>query len=204
MLTAGCMQSSSNTAEEVCTALSDKYGEEFQAVSIGDRIDTNHSKLYVHPISNEEVLFTAVIDDNTGKITDNYIVETVNLQIKDKLKENCKKKGIETEARVMAITRNGLEINTNKKHSPESFMKEYDLNNYLVYLIAKQNDITTEEIKEVIKKTEEELNIKMLVVGYILDEGYDECSEEMKKYPEISKTMIESYNPVASFDYIPI
>ena len=73
-----CSKINNDTANDVCSALSEKYGESFVAVKIGDRFNTDSAKLYVHPADNEDILFTARINKDTGAVEDNYIEEKVN------------------------------------------------------------------------------------------------------------------------------
>lgn len=63
-----CSKINNDTANDVCSALSEKYGESFVAVKIGDRFNTDSAKLYVHPADNEDILFTARINKDTGAV----------------------------------------------------------------------------------------------------------------------------------------
>lgn len=82
-----CSKINNDTANDVCSALSEKYGESFVAVKIGDRFNTDSAKLYVHPADNEDILFTARINKDTGAVEDNYIEEKVNYQVEEYFEE---------------------------------------------------------------------------------------------------------------------
>ncbi len=194
-----CSKVNHDTANEVCTALSEKYGEEFEVVRIGDRFNTDHAKLYVHPADNEELLFIAHIERDTGEVTDNYVTEKVNYEIEVILQKAFYEEGITTKAICMVVTRNELDVE-NKSFTPESFMAEYGFENYMIYLIVEENGVTARKICAAMQSAGERVKVKMVVIGYVFDEAaYAECTANMKQYPQMSTTMIEKCGPVVSF-----
>ena len=131
-----CSKINNDTANDVCSALSEKYGESFVAVKIGDRFNTDSAKLYVHPADNEDILFTARINKDTGAVEDNYIEEKVNYQVEDTLKNAFELNGISAASRCMVVTRDTLSVET-EEYTPQTFSEKYGFTNYTVYLALK-------------------------------------------------------------------
>lgn len=195
-----CSKINNETANDVCTALSEKYGESFVAVKIGDRFNTDSAKLYVHPADNESILFTARINKDTGDVEDNYIEEKINYQVEEILREEFSQNGISVASRCMVVTKDPLSVN-NENYTPKSFSEKYGFNHYTVYLALKNGDYTAADILDAVKSANENIGVKLVIAGYVFDEGnYLECANEIQSTPDISITMIESKSPVSSFD----
>ncbi len=195
-----CSKINNETANDVCTALSEKYGESFVAVKIGDRFNNDSAKLYVHPADNESILFTARINKDTGVVEDNYIEEKVNYQVEDILKDAFAQKGISASSRCMVVTKNPFSVNNND-YTPKSFSEEYGFNHYTIYLVLKDGEYSASEILSAVKSANETVGVKLVIVGYVLgDEGYSKCVSDIQSNPDMSITMIEAKSPISSFD----
>jgi hypothetical protein len=195
-----CSELNNKTANDVCDALSEKYEESFVAVKIGDRFNTNSAKLYVHPSDNENILFTASINKDTGIVEDNYIEEKVNYQVEEILKNAFEKNGISSSSRSMVITNDTLDV-MKKDYTPKSFSDEYEFDHYTIYLVLKEGNYSSSEILDSIKAANETIGVNLVVVGYIFnEERYLECSSEIQSNPDMGITLIESKSPLSSFD----
>lgn len=195
-----CSKINNETANDVCTALSEKYGESFVAVKIGDRFNTDSAKLYVHPDDNESILFTARINKDTGTVEDNFIEEKVNYQVEDILKNAFEQKGISVASRCMVVTKDPLSVDKDE-YTPQSFSEKYGFNHYTIYLVLKDGSYAASEILSAVKAASETIGVKLVIAGYIFDEdGYRECVSEIQSTPDISITMIEGKSPIFSFD----
>lgn len=195
-----CSKINNETANDVCTALSEKYGESFTVVKIGDRFNTDSAKLYVHPANNEDILFTARINKDTGKVEDNYIEEKINYQVEEILKDAFSKKGINVASRCMVVTREPISVD-NENYTPQSFSKKYCFDHYTIYLVLKNGNYAVSDILDAVKNANENIGVKLIIAGYVFDESnYLECVNEIQSTPDISVTMIESKLPVSSFD----
>lgn len=195
-----CSKINNETANDVCTALSEKYGESFVAVKIGDRFNTDSAKLYVHPADNENILFTARINKDTGAVEDNYIEEKVNYQVEDILKDAFEQKGISATSRCMVVTKDPLSVDKNE-YTPKSFSEEYGFSHYTIYLVLKDGDYSSSEILSAVKSANETIGVKLVIAGYVFGEdGYSDCASEIQSTPDISITLIEAKSPTSSFD----
>lgn len=195
-----CSKINNETANDVCAALSEKYGESFVAVKIGDRFNTDSAKLYVHPAENENLLFTARINKDTGAVEDNYIEEKVNYQVEDTLKNAFEQKGISAVSRCMVITKDPLSVD-NGDYTPQGFSEKYGFNHYTIYLVLKEGDYSAADVLSVVKSTNETIGVKLVVAGYVFEgNAYSECASEIQSTPDISITLIEAKSPISSFD----
>lgn len=195
-----CSKINNETANDVCTALSEKYGESIVAVKIGDRLNTDSAKLYVHPADNEDILFTARINKDTGTVEDNYIEEKVNYQVEDLLKSAFNQEGITVASRCMVVTKDPINAENND-FTPKSFSEKYSFNHYTIYLVIKDGSYSASDVLNAVKSANEAVGVKLVIAGYVFGEdGYSECVSEMQSTPDISLTMIEAFSPEASFD----
>lgn len=194
-----CSKVNNDTANEVCAALSEKYGESFEATKIGDRFNTDSAKLYIHPSDNDELLFTASINRTTGEVTDDYVTEKVNYQVEKSIREEFNAVGVSADSRCMVVTRNEL-VTENEEYNPESFMERYSFDNYMVYLIINGDGMSVDKIHSAITQIGKNLNVKLIIAGYVFDSTYGDCLTELKQSPEMSITMIEAHNPTSTFD----
>ena len=180
-----CSKINNDTANDVCSALSEKYGESFVAVKIGDRFNTDSAKLYVHPADNEDILFTARINKDTGAVEDNYIEEKVNYQVEDTLKNAFELNGISVASRCMVVTRDTLSVET-EEYTPQTFSEKYGFTHYTVYLVLKDGTYTAHDVLNAVKFANDTIGVKRV--------------SEIQSTPDISITMIEAISPISSFD----
>ena len=196
------MSGCSDTASMVCDALSEKYGDFFVAVKKGDRIDTNHTKLYIHPEGQEDLLFTATINKKNGIVEDDYVSQLVNYEVERIVKKQFKKISMDTYAQSMVVMRNPLDV-TFEEYTPKSFQEKYKFEHYTIYLAVEQENFSLEKAQQALKNANKEIGVNLVVVGFVFDSAkFDKCVEEMKGNPEMSVTLIEKYMPVKSFDVI--
>lgn len=195
-----CSKINNETVNDVCTALSEKYGESFVAVKIGDRFNTDSAKLYVHPADNESILFTARINKDTGNVEDNYIEEKINYQVEDVLKNAFGQNGISIASRCMVVAKDPLNVEIDE-YTPQSFSEKYGFNHYTIYLALKDGSYTASNILSAVKSANETIGVKLVIAGYIFEEeNYSKCVSEIQSTPDISITMIEALSPTSSFD----
>lgn len=195
-----CSKINKETANDVCAALSEKYGESFVAIKIGDRFNTGSAKLYVHPADDDKILFTARIDKNTGAVDDNYMEEKVNYQVEDILKNAFKQEGISAVARCMVVTKDPLSVEIGE-YTPKSFSDKYAFDHYTIYLVLKDGAYSAADIIRAVRTANERIGVKLVIAGYLFSgDSYLDCKTEMESIPDIGITMIESKSPLSSFD----
>lgn len=194
-----CNKINNETANDVCDALSEKYGEFFNAIKIGDRFNTDSAKLYVHPTDNENILFVARINKDTGEVEDNYVEEKVNYQVEDIIKDSFAENGIVVSSICMVVTKDPIDA-VNGDYTPKSFSEEYGFDHYTIYLVLKSGDYSASDILNSVKSANEATDVKLLIIAYVFSEdGYSECASVIQENPEMSITMIEERSPVSSF-----
>lgn len=195
-----CSKINNETANDVCTALSEKYGESFVAVKIGDRFNTDSAKLYVHPADNENILFTARINKDTGAVEDNYIEEKVNYQVEDILKSAFKQEGISVTSRCMVVTKDPISAEVDE-YTPKSFSERYSFDHYTIYLVLKDDAYSAADALSAVRSANETIGVKLVIAGYVFrEDGYSKCASDIQSTPDISTTMIEALSPTSSFD----
>lgn len=197
-----CTKMNKDTAEEVCRALEEKYGQAFTAVKIGDRLNTEHAKLYVHPDEQEELLFTAKLDRTTRMVSDDYIVTKVCFKVKEAIEKAFEEENITSVSRCM-IVNSEEKVFEKKDWEPASFMEKHEYDHYTMYLVLDEKNASSDSILHVLKKVSADLQVKMVVTVCLFGtEAYEACKDEMMQYPEMSLTMIESHNPGSTFDVV--
>lgn len=195
-----CSKINNETANDVCNALSEKYGESFVAVKIGDRLNTDSAKLYVCPADNESIIFTARINKDTGTVEDSYTEEKVNYQVEDILKNAFKQEGISAASRCMAVTKDPLSVEISE-YTPKNFSERYGFSHYTIYLVLNDGNYSASDILNAVQSANEAVGVKLVIAGYVLGEdSYSECVSEIQSTPDMSITMIEAKSPIFSFD----
>lgn len=197
-----CSRINNEIAEDVCNALTQKYEESFVAVKIGDRFDTQSAKIYVHPADNDDILFTAKIDRNTGVVKDDYIEEAVNYKVELAVADAFFKRDIAASSRCMVVTKNPI-CAEKGDYSPKEFCEKYGFDHYTIYLIVKDGSYDANSLLSAITAVNEVVGVKLVIAGYVFaEDGYVECAVAMKDNPDMSITMIEAISPITSFDII--
>ena len=197
-----CSKINNDTSSKVCKALEERYGETFIAKKIGDRFHTNTAKLYVYPEKNEEILFTATIDRETGNVYDTYLLEKVNNDIEKILTQCFSNEAMEAYAQCMVIAKESFDISKDN-YTPLKLQEIYGFEHYSIYFIMNTENMTPEKIERALININKEIGVKMIVSGYIFEtDNYKACLEKMKENPEISTTIIEKELPRAAFDVI--
>lgn len=191
-----CSKINNETANDVCAALSEKYGESFVAMKIGDRFNTDSAKLFVHPADDESLVFSARINKDSGKVEDNYIRAIIANEFKNEIKENLAAYQVPCGLNVGLLCHDASD-ETNTKISVNDFAEKYSLSGITVYLPVKSSFIPEDAIDDIVtafKKTNETFGINVSAMVYrISDEQYDACVEDMSSYPDITNTWFDSY-----------
>lgn len=192
-----CSKINNETANDVCTALSEKYGESFVAVKIGDRFNTDSAKLYVHPADNETLVFSARINKDSGKVEDNYIRAIVANEIKNEIKSKLASLQVPYELNVSLLCHDASD-ETNAKISVEDFANKYSLSGITIYLPIKSSFVSEDAIESIVaafKETNEAMGISVSAMVYsISDEQFDACVKDMSSYPDLTNTWFDSYD----------
>lgn len=191
-----CSGMNFETANDVCKALTEKYGEPFVAVKIGDRFNSDSAKLYVHPADDEELVFPAWINKNSKEVEDNYIRTIVANKLKQEIKSNFAFPPTEYELYLDLLCHDPSD-ETDRNISVEDFANKYSLSAITVYLPIRSSFIsqkTIENIAMALQKVNKKTGIGVYIMVYsISDEQFDSCAENMRCYPDITNTWFDSY-----------
>lgn len=179
--------------------LQEKYGCEFTATHIGDRWGKTTATLYVTPKENTELVFTAIIDAGTRNVIDDYAERSVNYLV-----ERGVYSAMETDCfvRSLSVSRNPIEENDALLTAKE-FLTKHALDHYTVYLVLEKENALAENILAGMQKAAKTLEVKLLVIGYVLEGGaYQTCADAQRGLPGIGATAIEKYEPIYLFDFM--
>ena len=184
-------------AQDVCTALKQRYGEEFEAVLIGDRLNTKTTTLYMHPVSEPTILFTARIDHD-GCVTEDYVSGRMMKKINDRIRERFEQSGIQCLSNAVLPADDISEQNTEIRE--EDFYRNYLIEKVLVYLVLKDGSFAPEMIIDSLEHVAGEIVPDLVVYGYVMgSEMFQRCEEDILKYPSLKSTRLDSYQPEHHF-----
>ena len=190
-----------NTESSVLNAkklLSQKYGIEFEAVQIGNRLNKDTSDLLMYPADNPDLYFIATVNNNTMECNDNLVKRAVAQKISAQLYDNLKDEGMDT-CSAIRILSDDDKNESNIDISPEEFFELYNVDGLMIYLIISANDSEFSEntIRNSCKKIKEKYGVNVAVNSYLIKDNFMQCREAMIKNPDISSTWFEKYHPVS-------
>lgn len=198
-----CISLNHKTAREVCNRLEAKYGEKFVATHIGDRWNKPTATLYVHPESNSEIVFSAIID-HSGNVTDDYVCNIMMHSIEISLQKAFNDVGIQSAANAV-IVKNDIDITeeSNTNIQINDFAVKYGVKDIFVKLIFDSNTADASKIVSVLEKISRTYKFGLTVQGYILNtEAFEKCVSDFRTYPSVSPTHIETYMPLCQFSSV--
>ena len=180
----------------VTSTLRDKYNEEFVISMIGDRFNTDHVKLVVHPESDESILFTTIID-YSDEIKDDYISRIVLHKMERQLVSVLSKTDITCVANAVTIY-DAFTKTTDKSISANVFFADNNIEKILIRVVF--NGTVNSTIYDQIVHWGKEYSFDIRLNGYVLnDVDYFSCKELFDKYVSVSDAMIGSHNPIKTF-----
>lgn len=194
---AACSQINNATVNDVCKALAEKYGENFVAAYIGDRLNTGYAKLLLHPENDDSLLFTAKMDRKSKSVEDDYVIQKVNAKVDQVVNQCMEDVGIKAYSISMVITPNTLVVEPGD-YSPEEFQRQYTFERYTVYLLVNKADCDGEKLFAALAESHAALNVKLRYRVFVLEEeNYQKCVSAVKNEPDANPTTIEKHMPVA-------
>ncbi|MBR1568414.1 MAG: hypothetical protein IJ648_05570 [Lachnospiraceae bacterium] len=180
-------------SDEARKAVEAKYGEPFTATEvIGNSYNV---KVFLYPDSNEELMFTASIDQDDGTVSDDYLVQLVNEQINKNIEQCFIDSMINSSARCYAVSDDAVTYVT-ENDDPKSLMEACGMDYYVTYVII-DTDCEPETLKDLITRSCQEQEIDMIAVVFVLpDTNYEKCRREMRQNPEMNESLIKRYDPI--------
>lgn len=195
----GCGKYNKEAAEEVCKALKIKYGNEFVAKKIGDRWATDSAQLYVCPEDDEDIVFTAKINSRTREVEDDYLIRRTCYIVEEAVQKAFLDQSLTASARCNVVTSDPLDVEVGE-YTPGELMAEYGFDHYTLYLTICNENVTAERILDAMKGLNKAIDAKIVSTTYVLEpEGYQNCIEKMKEFPDVSLFMIEKNKPGCKF-----
>ena len=192
-----CSALNQKTAADVCAKLEDRYGVKFIATHIGDRLDRDTAKLFVHPEDNSEIVFT-VITDPEGNIQEDYVDNLVLYQIETAVQDAFRERGFECAANG-ALPEDDLD-ETDTSLTPDAFFKKHSIPAILLHLALNGPGSDAETIVAVLEQASERFGVNMAVKGYVLEgDAFAGCREDFVTYPTCTDDQIRKYSPSAVF-----
>lgn len=180
-----------------------KYGEDFKAFLIGDRLDRPTSKIAFEAENSPEVTFSAEINTDTGECTDDYVRRCIGKKLGDELAEKLKKDTASACA-VKLISDDDRE-ETAADMSVTEYFEKYHVTGMLIYMIAPSQGDDKDALSDKIKRACDELGEQydMTVVLYccFIVDRYEHSAEKMRKFPFINSGAFDFFDTDHSFSY---
>ncbi len=191
-----CSKVNNDTANEVCAALSEKYGESFEATKIGDRFNTDSAKLYIHPVGQEDLIFSARIDKNSGEVWDDYVRCLNAKHIENSILSSFETLDISATIKAsLSCADTSAENDTNI--SFEEFATKYSLTGIMLYMPINENNVSEQTVSLIVDtliSVEKKYSVKISVLAYSIPEDkYPDCVDAIKQNPDVSNTWFDSY-----------
>jgi len=200
----GCSAIDKDTATQITTALQEKYGEEFEVTSIGNRLGTaNNDSVtsYVHPKSNSSILFKATMDTKGKLISDNYIVRKIGNEIENIISTHFKNNSLNAQAIVYAYGADSSE-SVDTTIGLEEYIETYKPKIFIATIILEDSsDLNSASIIA----SYESIYKNLFGVGFqsdvkvISNKDYEEASLQLRKTTDVNETWFNHYKVVHSF-----
>lgn len=196
-----CAELNQQTSSDVCNALSQKYGKNFVATKIGDRFNTDHAVLYLHPENDESLVFTATIDRETKEVSDNYIRRKMSLSYSEDLVKSVDSSIAEIGVSAMLTCTDPSE-ETNFDITADEFSEKYSLSQITFYITIKNSCVKEEAVKEIVsvvleKQDSWDVEISALIFN-ISDSQFDSCVSDMAISPKINSSWFSEYDCIGN------
>ena len=199
-----CMKNlDSNNAEEVANLLGQKYGIEFEVKSIGNRLASDKADTvtaYCYPKNNAKVIFEAVMNVERELVSDDYPVRLLEIAAKEKIEAEFSEKSIEATVAV-SIARLLSNENLFDANLADIISENPELSLTFTTVLcdgadARKTYDTVIALLEELYSGNPKMSIGTTIWKYSND-AYSKCSDEMNSIPDISKTVLEQYDPIS-------
>lgn len=204
-----CMRNlDSNNAEEVANLLGQKYGIEFGVKSIGNRLASDKADTvtaYCYPKNNEKVIFEAVMNVDRELVSDDYPVRLMEIEAKEKIEAKFSEIGMAATVSV-SIARLPNSANLLDANLADVISENPELS--LTFTTVLCDSADSQKTYDVVIALLNELysgNPKMSIgttIWKYSNDAYTKCSDEMNSIPDISKTVLEQYNPISKVNVV--
>ena len=197
VLLSGCKWDSRGTKKKVEAKLKEKYNQSFSTSAIGDRWNTDYTRLYCYPADDRSILFEVVYYDN-GEMTDDYIERKCECEVEKEIVSKLKTVDVNCISKV-TIWATGRDINKNYANMSVNEYLEDVKGDLSIDLAINVESIKTEEDAEKIVKVLEEVsnnhNSVKLVSGvyFVKGEQYSDVENYFKNYTSITEASMDKF-----------
>lgn len=182
--------------ERAEAVLKQKYGMDFSATIIGDRFDSPDARIYLHPVEEESLVFTALLDSE-GFVKDDFVSSIMLFRLKQDLLATLSEAGISGD--VNCVFPRPIRNETDPGISPEDFLKKYPVDRVLMRLILPEGT-DREAVQTALEDFSRTCPLDLMVNGFVLNEpGMEECRKIFAAYPSVSEDWIRKFNPSETF-----
>lgn len=194
----GCKFDSFGTAKEVETKLEEKYNESFKTKSIGDRVNTNYTKLFCYPENNKNMLFTVYYYDD-GKMTDDYTESKIIYKLNIELKAILKKKNIEFDSYLLLSSDNRDSNKDYSKMSVNEYLKDIKIDNIFIMTAVFnvdnfKTDKNIQDLKDALKEFSDNHDSIPVIIGAYFVKDFDTVVKKyFNEYARVTDSMILDY-----------
>ena len=205
MSLSSCLQALNRAdAGHIEKLLKEKYGTEFQVISIGNRLASSGMDTvtaYCRPADDSRVVFEAKMNDNQQLVSDTFVERVVEVQAEKALEEFFSNEGIQASvyahifpvdektdyrhADYLEIIRSTPEISFTFKTVVSESTKDDKVYNAITSILMNHYRLNNS-----MKSGTSAYNIRA--------DQYSDCVEKMQTGPYPSKTFFEKYTPVGS------
>lgn len=189
-----CSTISKETASDICKALNEKYGEDFEVTQIGDRLNTAATTAYVHPVGDSSLIFTAKID-HSGNVVDDYVNNLVLNSIEKELVVQFGNSGIAVAANAVVPEEDVFE--TDKSLDANAFVEKNEIESILVRVIIDHTSESGESVISALEAATAKYNFDLVISLYFMNhDSFVLCDRDFNTYPSVGATHIENYSPL--------
>lgn len=190
-----------NTETSVLNArmlLEQKYNMPFEVEKIGNRLDRDTVSLFMHPVSQPDLCFTATLNNGNMTCNDNLIKRIVGKSISDALTYALAESGIFTSCSAYILSDDDS-AETNTDIETKEFFERYHADTVMLYMAinGRPSPDVNEKVESVCREFAEHNGVSTVLNAFYIIGDFDACTQAMAHNPEMSSSWFDSYHPVA-------
>lgn len=179
-------------------ALCEKYNKDFSILSFGDRINTNHTKYYVSPSDQKELVFTAYMTIE-GNLSDNYIEKKQLHKIKTHIKDELMSNNMACEMILSASSETAPNVELADAEL-EDFLTQCMVKWINAVMIIRRSEFDMEIFKNCMSKIYGQYGIDIFGKVFLPESPeYDICAQKFRERDHMSDSTIRSGKRLKAF-----
>lgn len=183
----------------ICERLSEKYGGSFAVKYLGDRLDTDHAKVYAYPEDKPEELFCAYLYRETGILEDDFTLRNNLRKVSDAVEKAFENEGLKAAARVSTSFFDAFGI-AYEEMSPKDLAEKYGQKDLFMYMAIKTESTSNGAVEKALRAARAEINTDLDVIGFCYaDDNYDTAEKIIKEGLDSGSTPLEACKPTEMF-----